>query len=179
MRKDDTTPDTRLADDPMNLNPATVGALMQLMRGGLPPDRASADAFQQLAVFRSCPAPRRYSRRCRGAGRTITGESVTVTLVNINQSRCSGTVVQAGGYAEHQFDSVEWNGQTVPLNAREFQIPAHPGRGSKAQAQDAAVCKSADDTHFPGTAIESGRLEPLHLGSNLIRCAHLDQYRER
>ena len=37
MRLDTTTPDTRLADDPMAFNPATVGALVQLMLGGLPP----------------------------------------------------------------------------------------------------------------------------------------------
>ena len=37
MRHDPTTPDTRLADDPMAYNPATVGSLVRLMLGGLPP----------------------------------------------------------------------------------------------------------------------------------------------
>ncbi len=37
MRRDPTTPDTRLADDPMAYNPATVGNLVHLMLGGLPP----------------------------------------------------------------------------------------------------------------------------------------------
>ena len=37
MRRDLTTADTRLADDPMVYNPATVDKLVQLMLGGLPP----------------------------------------------------------------------------------------------------------------------------------------------
>src|SRR5207248_1689148 len=37
MRRDETTPDTRLADDPMVLNPATVGTLVNLTLGGLRP----------------------------------------------------------------------------------------------------------------------------------------------
>src|SRR5207302_3413130 len=48
MRKDDTTPDTRLADDPLNFNPATVGTLMQLMWGGLPPDVRARALFSNL-----------------------------------------------------------------------------------------------------------------------------------
>ncbi|MEO1997004.1 MAG: hypothetical protein ABGZ17_17185, partial [Planctomycetaceae bacterium] len=39
MRADSTTPDTRLADDPMKFNPATVGTLRQLMLAGLDPGR--------------------------------------------------------------------------------------------------------------------------------------------
>jgi hypothetical protein len=35
MRADTTTPDTRLADDPMRLNPATVENLVRLAMGGI------------------------------------------------------------------------------------------------------------------------------------------------
>ena len=61
----------------------------------------------------------------------MTGESLTVTLVNLNQTASREVVVQAGGYGEHQFDSVEWNGQTMPLNAREFQVRLEAGAGGK------------------------------------------------
>src|SRR5262249_50709295 len=37
MRRDTTTPDTRLADDPMAFNPASVAALVELMLGGITP----------------------------------------------------------------------------------------------------------------------------------------------
>jgi hypothetical protein len=61
----------------------------------------------------------------------MTADSVAVTLVNVNQIEGRELVVQAGGYAEHQFDAVEWNGQTVPLNAREFTVRLGPGAGGK------------------------------------------------
>ena len=35
MREDPTTPDSRLSDDPMRYNPATVRPLVQLMLGGM------------------------------------------------------------------------------------------------------------------------------------------------
>jgi hypothetical protein len=61
----------------------------------------------------------------------MTGDSMTVTLVNVNQTESRELVVQAGGYAEHQFDLVEWSGQSVPLNAREFTVRLGPGAGGK------------------------------------------------
>jgi hypothetical protein len=61
----------------------------------------------------------------------MTNDSVTVTLINTNQTASRELVVQAGGYAEHQFESVEWNGQTVPVRAREFTVRLEPGAGAK------------------------------------------------
>ena len=131
MRKDDTTPDTRLADDPLNLNPATVGALMQLMWGGLPPDVRARTLFSNLRYFD--PVNRRAGIPADVAAlvERMTGDSLTVTLVNVNQTESREVVVQAGGYAEHQFESAGWNGQTVPLNARDFKVRLEPGAGAK------------------------------------------------
>ena len=39
-------------------------------------------------------------------------------------------VVQAGGYAEHQFESVAWNGRTERLDARDFAVRLEPGAGA-------------------------------------------------
>jgi hypothetical protein len=61
----------------------------------------------------------------------MTGDSLTVTLVNVNQTESRNLVVQAGGYAEHLFLAGEWNGQTIPLNAREFSVKLGPGAGGK------------------------------------------------
>ena len=51
MRRDTTTPDTRLADDPMAFNPATVGALVQLMLGGLPPKHQGEILHARVRYF--------------------------------------------------------------------------------------------------------------------------------
>jgi hypothetical protein len=131
MRNDTTTPDTRLADDPLNLNPAMVGALMQLMWGGLPPDVRARTLFSNLRYFD--PAKRRAGipEDVAALVERMTNDAVTVTLVNTNQTASRELVVQAGGYAEHQFESVGWDGKTVPLNAREFTVRLEPGAGAK------------------------------------------------
>ena len=131
MRNDDTTSDTRLADDPMSFNPATVSALMQLMWGGLPPDLRARALFSNLRYFDPVKRRAGIPEDVAALIERMTGDSVTVTLVNVNQTESRELVVQAGGYAEHQFDAVEWSGQTVPLNAREFTVRLGPGAGGK------------------------------------------------
>ena len=53
-----------------------------------------------------------------------------VTLVNVNTSQPRTVIVQAGGYAEHQFESVESGGRTTPVNARELTVRLAPGAGA-------------------------------------------------
>lgn len=131
IRKDETTPDTRLADDPLNLNPASVSALMQLMWGSLPPDVRARTLFASLRYFD--PAKRRAGipEDVAALVEQMTDDALTVTLVNLNQSANRELIVQAGGYGEHQFESVQWNGQPLPLNAREVHVRLEPGAGGK------------------------------------------------
>ena len=51
MRSDPTTPDTRLADDPMAYNPATVATLVQLMLGGLAPKASGGSVARSSSLF--------------------------------------------------------------------------------------------------------------------------------
>jgi len=53
-----------------------------------------------------------------------------VTLVNTSGTASRTVVVQAGAYAEHQFDSVAWNGRTQALDSREFTVQLAPGAGA-------------------------------------------------
>ena len=57
MRKDTTTPDTRLADDPLKFNPASVDSLIELALGGLPPKNRGKLLMCRLRYFD--PARRR------------------------------------------------------------------------------------------------------------------------
>jgi len=131
MRDDNTTPDTRLADDPMEFNPATVGTLMQLMWGGLPPDLRARVLFSNLRYFDPVKRRAGIPEDVAALVDAMTGESVAVTLVNTNQIESRELVVQAGGFAEHQFDSVEWKGRVEPLNATHFTVRLQPGSGGK------------------------------------------------
>ena len=51
MRADTTTPDTRLADDPMRSNPATVANLVRLTMGGLPTGNRTLVLHARLRYF--------------------------------------------------------------------------------------------------------------------------------
>jgi hypothetical protein len=99
MRRDTTTPDTRLADDPLKFNPASVTALVELMVGGVPPGLHSGTLHCRLRYF---DPVRRRAGIPEGVAALIDGmtaDSVTVTLVNVNQVEARTVVVQAGAYA--------------------------------------------------------------------------------
>ena len=62
MRDDETTPDTRLSDDPMPFNPCSVNSLISLMLGGIHPGHRGAPLHCRLRYFRSGSTSRRRSR---------------------------------------------------------------------------------------------------------------------
>jgi hypothetical protein len=129
FRNDDTTPDTRLADDPLPYNPASVASLVPLALGGLHPGRDGSALFCRLRYFD--PEMRRAGLPPDVAALIdqMTGDRVSVTLVNVNQLEPRRVIVQAGGYAEHRFTSVQFGAATQPLNASQVQIKLGPGSG--------------------------------------------------
>ena len=131
MRKDTTTPDTRLADDPLRINPASVESLIELAMGGLAPKNRGKLLFAQLRYFD--PAKRRAGMPDDVAALIdkITPEGVEVTLVNTSPVNARSLIVQAGGYAEHQFMDVTLDGQTTALNAAQISVRLEPGCGSR------------------------------------------------
>src|SRR5262249_28301140 len=80
FRKDTTTPDTRLADDPLPFNPASVDSMIDLAMGGLPPKNRGKLLFCQLRYFD--PARRRAGLPDDVAALIdkVTPEGVEVTL---------------------------------------------------------------------------------------------------
>jgi hypothetical protein len=131
MRQDTTTPDTRLADDPMKFNPASVDALVQQMLGGLPPGRRGMILHSRLRYFD--PVARRAGLPPDVAALIdrLDDDSVAVTLVNINQLDARTVTLQAGGYGEHQFVSVTANGKSSKIDARQFTVRLDPGCGAR------------------------------------------------
>ncbi|HUG68097.1 MAG TPA: hypothetical protein VMM76_10105 [Pirellulaceae bacterium] len=132
MRTDETTPDTRLADDPMHLNPASVASLIQLMVGGLHPGHQGNVLQARLRYFD--PITRRAGIPPDMAALVdrLTDDEVAVTLVNTNQLAAREIVLQAGGYAEHEFVGVSQdNGQSQAVNSDQLTIKLAPGAGSR------------------------------------------------
>jgi hypothetical protein len=131
IRKDTTTPDTRLADDPLPFNPASVDSLIQLALGGLPPKNRGKLLFCQLRYFD--PVGRRAGMPEDVAALIdkVTPDEVAVTLVNTSPVDARTLLVQAGGYAEHQFIEVTLDGKTAPINGPYLSVRLDAGCGSR------------------------------------------------
>jgi len=131
MRQDTTSPDTRLSDDMNHINPATTETLTQLMLGGLPTGRVGFPLHCRLRYFD--PERRRAGipEDVAALVEEMTAETVTVTLVNLNQVEERVVAVQGGAYAEHQFVNITSGDQVVPLDEADFTVRLAPGCGSR------------------------------------------------
>jgi hypothetical protein len=129
MRRDPTTPDTRLSDDPMEFNPAAVAALVNLTLGGLSPKHQGEVLHCRLRYFD--PESRRPGLPPDVAALvdSLSDDGATVTLVNLDQSDPRTVVVQAGGYGEHRFTGVDHDGRRVPLDGPLLTVRLGPGAG--------------------------------------------------
>jgi hypothetical protein len=139
---DTTTPGTRLADWPMDFNPASATALIQTMTGGLHTTHAgwSPSSPRQGGVVLHCrlryfdPANRRAGLPPEvGALVHSLGDRQTeVTLVNLGQ-KPREIIVQGGAFGEHRIDAVTLDGKTTPVTARHFSLRLEPGCGARLQ----------------------------------------------
>lgn len=131
MREDETTPDTRLADDPIPFNPATVGNLVNLMLGGLVPKHQGEVLHSRVRYFD--PEARRpgLPPDVGALVERLTADEATITLVNLDPSNDRRVVVQAGGYGEHQFLEVAADGRTVPVDRSSLEVRLAPGSGGR------------------------------------------------
>jgi hypothetical protein len=131
MRKDQSKPDKRLADNMLDLNPVKNTALIQLTQGGMEPDRRGNLVNSRLRYFD--PARKRAGLP-EDVGALVSEMSDTgtvVTLVNLNATTPRTLVVQGGAYAEHVIESVDWNGKTIPVGKPNFTVTLNPGAGGK------------------------------------------------
>jgi len=131
MRQDTTTRDTRLADDPMEFNPATVTSLIELTLGGIYPGHRSGPLHCRVRYFdpvaRRAGLPDDVAALVEG----LTASETTLTLVNLNQSQPRQVIVQGGAYGEHQWESVRVNGKEVRIDGSRFTLKLGPGAGGR------------------------------------------------
>jgi hypothetical protein len=106
MRADHRSPDMSMSDDMHRFNPATVGALTQLMLGGMPTGRDVHVLHAQVRYFD--PARRRAGlpEQVAALVERMTETEVTLQLVNLDPVDAKVVVVQGGAYAEHQIARV-------------------------------------------------------------------------
>jgi len=130
-RADTTTPDTRLADDPMKFNPASVGSLIQLMLGGIHPGHRGQVLHARVRYFDPVARRAGVPRGVAALVEALDDTSVTLSLVNTDQLNPRTVVIQAGGYAEHQFTGVKQGTLDKPLDADTLSVHLAPGAGGR------------------------------------------------
>jgi hypothetical protein len=130
MRRDPTTPDSRLADWAMILNPVKTHELVKLMMGGYLHGRiwvphVRVRYFDPLSERAGIPAD--VAALVTGMGDSW----VDLTLVNLSQVATRELVVQTGAYGEHQCLSVQFDGSRLAVGERFFKVLLAPGAGGK------------------------------------------------
>lgn len=131
VHEDSTTPDTRLADYLLPLNPTTTNNLVNLMLGGY---LANGRIWSLHSRFRYFDPERRRSGLPEDVGALVeklAADSATVTLVNINPGKGRTVAVQAGGWGEHQFESAAIGARTTPAAAPVVNVRLEPGCGAR------------------------------------------------
>jgi hypothetical protein len=131
IRADPTTPDTRLSDDPMHLNPASVKSLVELTLGGVHPGIGGNTLTARVRYFD--PDQRRpgLPEDVAALVERLTADDATLTLVNINQLQQRTLIVQGGAYGEHEITSASASRQETAVNAPHLRIALAPGCGAK------------------------------------------------
>jgi hypothetical protein len=131
MRRDATTPDTRLADDPMKFNPASVSSLIELALGGIHPGHRGSVLHCRVRYFDPMQRRAGLPEDVAALVDKVTTDEAALTLVNVNQIEPRTVLLQAGGYAEHEFVSVSVDGREVQVDAPHFTVRLAPGAGAR------------------------------------------------
>ena len=131
MDSDDSTPDTRLSDDPMVYSPTEVRVLVQLAMGGLHPGHRGGPLHCRVRYHD--PIRRRPGLPPDVAAlvERLTDTETVVTVVNINQCEPRRVLLQAGAYGEHRWTSAQVDGQEHPVNHSSLVIVLGPGAGGR------------------------------------------------
>ena len=133
MRADDSTPDTRLSDNPMKYNPASVNTLVELTMGGINIKRLATIQLARLRYFDPVRRRAGLPEDVAALVDSMTDDSINVTLVNLSAVDARELVVQAGAYAEHEFGTLTVGDETTPINGEQFTVRLQPGCGARLQ----------------------------------------------
>jgi hypothetical protein len=131
IETDPTTPDTRLADYLQDLNPAETDTLANLTLGAY---FSNGRIWSLHSRFRYFDPVRRRAGLPEDVGALVEkleADGATLTLVNVDPVEARTVVVQAGGYGEHRFDSVEVNGKTQTVAGPLLNVRLEPGSGAR------------------------------------------------
>lgn len=141
INNDKSTPETRLADNALEFNPASVTSLLQLTMGALhiarppwsptSPSQGGAPLHARLRYFDPL---RRRAGLPADVGALIDkleADRTGVTLVNLDHNQERLVTVQGGAYGEHVIVSASDGKRTLPVNGRSFDVRLAPHCGAR------------------------------------------------
>ena len=165
LRSDRTTPQTRLADDPLAYNPATVYALVNLMLGGLYPGHVGSPLHCRVRYFDPEKHRAGVPDDVAALVDRLTDTQTGITLVNLNPVAGHSVIVQGGAYGEHQFADVTVDGQKRTRSTLRHSPSSWPPAAAPARADHAALRQSAHNQVplGPGTSGKSGGDAPCEV----------------
>jgi hypothetical protein len=131
MRADKTTPDTRLADDPMGFNPATVANLVRLAMGGIHHGNRTLTLHTRVRYFD--PEARRPGMPPDVAAlvEKMTADETVLTLVNVSPLHTRRVIVQGGSYGEHTITTAAAGSTLLKVNGPHLEVVLEPGCGAR------------------------------------------------
>lgn len=131
---DDTSADTRLADFLMGMNPAATDALSKLTLGSY----LTGNIWTLHARVRYFDPVKRRSGLPEDVAALVEGftaDTVTLTLVNVNNVESREVAVQSGAYGEHAIVSAKAGGATVRVDGPVLYVKLAPGAGGRIDLQ--------------------------------------------
>jgi len=131
LRRDPTTPDTRLADDPMKFNPASIHALLALAMGGVHPGVGGNSLVARLRYFDADRRRPGLPADVAALVERISADEAVVNLVNVSQLDSRKLIIQGGAYGEHEIVAVSSAGGQTAVGGAHFGVQLAPGAGSK------------------------------------------------
>lgn len=161
INADSTTADTRLADYLLEINPAATNSLANLTMGAY---FSGGRIWTLHSRFRYFDPVKRRAGLPEDVGALVEKlevDAATLMLVNVDPVEARTVTVQAGGYGEHRFESVEIAGKTQTINGPLLHVRLEPGCGARLRFRMARYVNPPTLAHpwdrgwFAGGRVES------------------------
>jgi hypothetical protein len=130
IKADESSPDTRLADDALAFNPAIVANLVRLAMGGIHHGNRTLVLHARVRYFDPEGHRPGLPNDVAALVEKLTGDETVLTLVNLNQLHSRRVVIQAGAYGEHNFTTATTGDTTLTVNGSLLEVELDPGSGA-------------------------------------------------
>jgi hypothetical protein len=101
------------------------------MQGGIHPGHKGSILHCRVRYFDPVKRRAGISEDVAALVESMSADGMTLTIINTNQIEPREVLVQAGGYAEHQFLSVTNGNKSVDVNDSVLRVRLAPGSGSR------------------------------------------------